>query len=715
MPADFFIPSAAKPGVGHRPPVRLATFALFVAMLALTACPDKPDKPGGDDDDGCLACLEATASHETLTVNGAQRSYVIYKPAGYILSRTRFPLVFAFHGDGSDGTRLREDFGLAQGFESLVDNDGGAIVVYPDGLHQSWFWRDGADSAEALAEDMAFVEALVDTLAEKTTPGSVFATGVSRGAYFVNTLALQSRTAFKAIATHAGYSASLGASWTQHWTVDGKDLYFPVGKNQPMAALQVHGEADAAEAYASGLKSSRDWRGANRCDDVTSKSEAAAQTVPVTAARTYTANPCVAYQGCLQPTVWCSLPPPQGHDFWRAPSVVAGATQAAFLTWNFFTFPPVDGPKPPHNPQFRGINLAGMEVDYNKYSLAIGPQPGQVYAVFEEGLIDYYASKKIASLRFLFSWEAMQPVLNGPIPGTLHANYTQYFNDYKRIVDYATGKGMQVIVAPWNANAAGGAGGARWRGQVVGSNEVPVAAFADFWGKMAGIFKDNPLVSFGLINEPNNQSTLLWFAAAQAAISAIREAGATQRIFVPGNGYSPAGGWTYSWYDAANPQRSNAYGWLNANGEGKPLVDPLNNMAVEVHAYLNEDGSGGSTCIKSVSEARQLLGNTVYWAKEQGLKVYLGEIGFWAGFDSQDASTYPASCNPSGTFTAADAWADFINYFEAHADTLVGYSWWAGGDPTWWPNQRAGNFSVSPLNRDYTGDTANMRMIEGDF
>jgi endoglucanase len=352
--------------------------------------------------------------------------------------------------------------------------------------------------------------------------------------------------------------------------------------------------------------------------------------------------------------------------------------------------------------RLRGTNVAGMEMNYAAFPQATGPVGGTHYPVHDTRLIDYFASKGMNTIRFLFSWEGMQSSLMGPIPSASHANYTLYFNRYKAIVDYATNvKGMQVIVAPWQANPQGGAGGVRWRGDLVGSAQVPVAAWSDFWAKMANSFSDNPRVAFGLVNEPNNMSTMGWWAIAQAGITAIRDAGAGNRIYVPGNGYTAASTWEIgnAFYDTDAIKRSNAYGWLNANGPGVPINDPLNNLVVEVHTYLDADQGGSTTGITSVTAAREHMEVVVDEARLRGYQVYLGEIGFLA--------TMPL---------APAAWADFVAYFEANQDVFIGYTWFAGGAPGWWDDIGAsggGHFSITPTDdATFTGDTVNMDMIE---
>jgi len=350
--------------------------------------------------------------------------------------------------------------------------------------------------------------------------------------------------------------------------------------------------------------------------------------------------------------------------------------------------------------RLRGTNLLGMEGGY-AFDTKLGPVPNTDYAVHSTKIIDYLASRNVNVVRFMFSWERMQSKLDGPIPAATSGNYKTYFDDYKRIVDYATGvKGMTVIVEPWQASPTNGAGGASYRGQVVGGTTVTNAHFANFWSKMAKIFASNDRIVIGLVNEPNNMSTMKWFSAAQAAITAIRAAKFTGDIHVPGNGWTGAATWNDTWYDTARPQRSNAYGWLNARGTRKPLFDPLGKLVVGVHAYADPDAGGGMATVASPTISRERVGVTVAWARANGLPVFVGEIGMWAGAANAYAN-----------------WNDFIAYSDANADTLQGFAWWGCGKPGWWDDVAAnggGHFSITPT-RNYTTDTINMKMIKASF
>ena len=351
-------------------------------------------------------------------------------------------------------------------------------------------------------------------------------------------------------------------------------------------------------------------------------------------------------------------------------------------------------------PSLRGTNLVGMEGGYS-FNTTNGPVPNTDYAVHANSIVDYLAAKKINVIRLLFSWERMQSTLGGPIPAASSGNYKAYFDDFKRIVDYATNvKGMTVIIEPWQAGPSGDTGGPSWRGNRVGDGLVTSAHFADFWSKLAALFASNPRASIGLVNEPNSMSTMTWFAAAQAAITSIRAAGFGGDILVPGNGFSGAGDWTSGSYDTSSPQRSNAYGWLNARGPGLPLLDALGKLVVGVHSYADANAGGSSTSVASSTVSRDRVEVTVDWARTNGLKVFVGEIGMYAGAANASAN-----------------WGNFVSYLDANADTLTGFAWWGCGKPGWWDDVAAsagGHFSITPTN-NYTTDTVNMKMIASAF
>ncbi|MEX5301368.1 glycoside hydrolase family 5 protein [Kocuria sabuli] len=358
------------------------------------------------------------------------------------------------------------------------------------------------------------------------------------------------------------------------------------------------------------------------------------------------------------------------------------------------------------------MNMAGMNGGYGEshnprevWPQETGPVAGQHYPVYSTELMDYYVSKGFTHIRLPFSWDRIQSRLWGPVPAE-GQGYQTYFGHLQRTVNHLTGRGATVLIEPWQAGPPstdpeedGVAGGARWRGQLVGSPQVDRYAFADFWAKMATIFRDIPLVEYGLVNEPNGMSTMDWWVTAQKCIDYIRRAGASTRIYVEGNGWSGAGSWKQDWYDhvpAGQPQRSNAYGWLNANGPGQPLWDPLHKTAAQVHLYFDNEGSGKTNEIVDENRRHQRLSPAIEEGAAQGYQVLIGEFAVWAEEPEADAAV-----------------AQVATYVAEHQSTCLGALWWASGEPTWWHNQEAPNYALRRHNKDTDTieDTANMALL----
>lgn len=296
----------------------------------------------------------------------------------------------------------------------------------------------------------------------------------------------------------------------------------------------------------------------------------------------------------------------------------------------------------------RGVNVSG---GYVQWEDGVTPVEGTSYQWVTTDDLDYLAAR-VGFIRLLFSWELLQPTAAGPFDPAYHAKM-------QNLVTHATGKGLNVLIEP---HGEVDTAFARYKGHLVGSPEVPNAVFADLWQRVALAYGGNVRVMFGLSNEPNNMSTVQWFAAAQAAVTAIRGAGATNLIFVPGNGYSQPSGWTGNWYDTAPVKVSNAAAWTSI------LSDPLKRLVVSVHTYFDSTGGGvNQNEIVSTTVIRDRLQPVVDWARPLGLKVHLSEFG----------------CNKI-TPNALTAVTDAIAYMDANCDVMLGWSWWTYGPKDWW-------------------------------
>lgn len=150
-----------------------------------------------------------------------------------------------------------------------------------------------------------------------------------------------------------------------------------------------------------------------------------------------------------------------------------------------------------------------------------------------------------------------------------------------------------------------------------------------------------------LDNEFNSEDQTVVFDLNQAAINAIRAAGATsQYIFVEGNSWS--GAWT----------------WTSVNSNLVNLTDPQNKIVYEMHQYLDSDGSGTSeTCVSSTI-GQERVQSATEWLQTNGKLGFLGEFAGGANSVCQSAVT------------------GMLSYMEENSDVWLGASWWAAGP--WW-------------------------------
>jgi endoglucanase len=258
--------------------------------------------------------------------------------------------------------------------------------------------------------------------------------------------------------------------------------------------------------------------------------------------------------------------------------------------------------------------------------------------------IDYYAGKKANLVRIPFRWPRMQPTLYGALSSAELGRLDD-------IVGYATGKGVVVLI---DAHDYG-----RWNDQVVGL-DVPSATLADFWSKLAGHYASNPRVFFGLMNEPHDETASVWLDAANAALGAIRNAGATNLVTVPGTAWTGAHDWVSS---------GNATAMLG-------VVDPKDNYVFEVHQYMDSDFSGSHDTCQSTTVGSANLTEFTAWARANGKRAVLGEF----------AGGRNATC-----LAALD---DMLSYVDANRDVWLAWTYWGAG-PWWGPDYA---FSLDPVN-----------------
>ncbi|PQE18271.1 putative 1,4-beta-D-glucan cellobiohydrolase C protein [Rutstroemia sp. NJR-2017a WRK4] len=231
-----------------------------------------------------------------------------------------------------------------------------------------------------------------------------------------------------------------------------------------------------------------------------------------------------------------------------------------------------------------------------------------------------------------------QYLLNNQLGGTLDANK---FATYDQLVQGCLSTGASCIIDIHNY--------ARWNGGIIGQGGPTNAQYASLWSQIAAKYKGNSKVFFGLMNEPHDvPSITTWAASVQAAVTAIRNAGATTNLLLlPGNDWTSAGAFISDGSAAALSTVKNPDG-------------STTNLIFDVHKYLDSDNSGTHTeCVtNNIDTAFAPLAT---WLRQNNRQAILTETG---GGNTQSCITY--LCQE-------------FDYLNSNSDVYIGYTGWAAG------------------------------------
>ncbi|KAJ5811194.1 Glycoside hydrolase superfamily [Penicillium robsamsonii] len=210
-----------------------------------------------------------------------------------------------------------------------------------------------------------------------------------------------------------------------------------------------------------------------------------------------------------------------------------------------------------------------------------------------------------------------------------------YLAALKSTVKFITDSGAYAVLDPHNYG--------RYGGNIITST----SDFKAFWKTVAKEFVSNEKVVFDTNNEYHDLDQTLVLDLNQAAIDAIRAAGATsQYIFVEGN----------SW--------SGAHSWTANNDNMKALTDSEDKIVYEMHQYLDGDSSGTSETCVSATIGKERLESATAWLQKNHKKGFIGE--FAGGVNS----------------VCESAVENMLSYMSDNSDVWMGAEWWAAGP--WW-------------------------------
>jgi len=253
------------------------------------------DGTGGADSAGSPGCgTQSPLTSGTFTIDaaGTEREYVLDVPDDYDTNQP-YRLVFVWHPLGGSASQI-----VDQGYSGLESRSAGsAILVAPDGLvgmaagitGQGWYNADG--------NDMEFLGAMLDHFESNLCidQDRIFSTGFSFGGMMSYALGFEYGDVFRALAPSSGNRVA-----TPHQEIT----------TGPIAIMGLHGDMDDFVLTSDGRLAMDEYVARNHCGT---------ETQPVDP------SPCVAYQGCDLPTIWCEYP--GAHMPW------SGAPDAI---WDFF-------------------------------------------------------------------------------------------------------------------------------------------------------------------------------------------------------------------------------------------------------------------------------------------------------------------------------------------------------------------------------------------
>ncbi|KAI1340433.1 glycoside hydrolase superfamily [Xylariaceae sp. FL0016] len=307
--------------------------------------------------------------------------------------------------------------------------------------------------------------------------------------------------------------------------------------------------------------------------------------------------------------------------------------------------------------QFAGVNIAGFDFGADidgaqNVSNSFGPVTalGNGNADGSAQMVHFSEDDGLDTFRLPVTWQFLinSRNLNGSTTAAIGATSNGDLNEanmeaYNLLVRACLDTGASCIVDIHNY--------ARFEGQVIGQGGPSNAQFANLWSQIATIYSNETKVIFGVMNEPHDlpdEDLATWAATVQAAVTAIRQAGATtQTILLPGTDF------THAVTFVENGSAGNLSRVTNPDGT-------TDNLVFEVHQYLDADNSG--TALECVSDhvqdgfmplAKFLVAN--------GRKAFVGEIG---------------GGNTTSCLTNLCSSLAFIN---ANPDAYMGYTAWSAG------------------------------------
>ncbi|KAG8632033.1 hypothetical protein KVT40_001173 [Elsinoe batatas] len=299
--------------------------------------------------------------------------------------------------------------------------------------------------------------------------------------------------------------------------------------------------------------------------------------------------------------------------------------------------------------RYAGVNIAGFDFGCTIDGTCDLKSTYDVSSIGTTQMNHFVRDDGLNVFRLPVAW---QYLVNNNLGGSLNANN---WATYQKLVSGCLNSGAAACIIDVHNYA-------RWNGQIIGQGGPTNAHFTSLWAQIAKAYAGNSKVWFGLMNEPHDVNINTWAQTVQAAVTAIRGAGATSNnILLPGNQFTSGAAFVQNGSGAAllavkNPDGSttglqfDVHQYLDSDNSGTHTNCVTNNNANwaslvsflrtnKRQAILSETGGGAndSSCLKYVCEELDFM--------NKNSDVFLGWVGWSAG---GFASTYELTLTPNG-------------------------------------------------------------------
>lgn len=174
--------------------------------------------------------IDRGESSGQITVDGMQRSFIVYVPESYSPNK-KSPAILLFHGGGGTA-RSMLNISFGDDFKAISERDN-VILIAPEGIEKSW--NDGRQTKanKQGIDDVKFVRQLLHSLEAEYSIDTtrIYATGISNGGFMTSRLGCEMGDKLAAIAVVA---ATMGEEVP--YSSCNPDFMLPV--------MYIHGSAD---------------------------------------------------------------------------------------------------------------------------------------------------------------------------------------------------------------------------------------------------------------------------------------------------------------------------------------------------------------------------------------------------------------------------------------------------------------------------------------